>query len=883
MKRLFVTLFTALCFIIPGQSQNQTDSIKRALVDLYAQIVVFPQEKIYLQTDRPYYMNGEKMHFRAYIIHASTNKPAYISRYIYVELLAPNNTLAVRQQIRMEDDNMFYGHLELPESLPEGNYTLRAYTRYMENLDESQFYTRPVFIIDPNSAKAEIETNFEFVGTKQVNVGMRFRDVHTKEILYPNYVELQLGQNDKSTRVEPNEEGWIYKKFNLKDEDTERCLSLEYRAEYNSFKKYIRIPYNSKKPEIGFYPEGGNLIAEQENKVAFKALLPDGETADIKGAIFNSQNEQLTTFASTHEGMGVFNFIPHQGETYYAECNYENQSIKINLPEIRSNTYNLQALWEGDSLSVSVCKPEESPAEELYLLIHRQGVPLYFKEWNLSDTNKKWAKNKLPTGVTHLMLLSGNFTPVSERLIFNYVKDDININIQTPKNTYVRREHVKLNIDLVNQPIDTIPSTFAISVTDDRDVKLDTTTNLMSEIMLASELKGRINNPKWYFQDNKEAEQAADLLMLTHGWRRYHITEAIQRNLQKPAIKPEITQAFSGVLKKPSGKLAKKGKIKITAVGYHFSEAYEVDEKARYLFDNFEFPDSTAYFFLAVTDKNKPEVEIHLDPIKYPNITNLQIHEEDLSKKISNDEFDEYITKANGKYILENGMRLIDLPEITIQTKDKRNTKRLKNSTPVPPDRLITSENIEENPPTSFEELFLRMPTITNVSDNEGVIVRGTPAKFVLNGINLNCSYSELSNLVNVNDIAQVDLYTEAGKTLVFSSNSAPVIALTTWPPGMRAKASTPTNTKLILPLGYQQYVEFYSPKYDTQEKLDDSTPDLRSTIYWKPNIIADSNNKASVDFYTADDKTTYSIVIEGITKNKNFIYERKDAFIKVE
>ena len=41
---------------------------------------------------------------------------------------------------------MFYGHLLLPKAVPEGNYTLRAYTRYMENLGDDYFFKKNIRI-----------------------------------------------------------------------------------------------------------------------------------------------------------------------------------------------------------------------------------------------------------------------------------------------------------------------------------------------------------------------------------------------------------------------------------------------------------------------------------------------------------------------------------------------------------------------------------------------------------------------------------------------------------------------------------------------------------------------------------------------------------------
>ena len=40
---------------------------------------------------------------------------------------------------------------------------------------------------------------------------------------------------------------------------------------------------------------------------------------------------------------------------------------------------------------------------------------------------------------------------------------------------------------------------------------------------------------------------------------------------------------------------------------------------------------------------------------------------------------------------------------------------------------------------------------------------------------------------------------------------------------------------------------------------------DARGTIYWSPNIITDKNGKASLEYYNADTKGTYRVVVEGI------------------
>jgi len=896
MKKNILILLISIVSILLAQGQTNSDPVKDAIVNIYSQYLVYPQEKVYVQTDRPYYISGEKIFFRAFLLNASTHKQATFSRYVYVELVSPVDSVVIRKQIRIDENKMFYGALPLPESLSEGEYRIRSYTRYMENMGESCFFSHTVYIANPNSAKIEIDPQFDFLKKGEVAVTLQVRDEKTKETLYPNYIKCRLGNNQQKTMTKADLADRKYKKFDLKDDDTRRTMLVEYNDGRNSFSKYIGIPSNGVQPEISFYPEGGNLIAGQDNRIAFKALLPSGKAVAIRGSVFNFRNELLTTFNTLYEGMGVFTLKARAGESYHALCEYKNQTFDVNLPDVKTDTYSLSALWEGDSLSVSVRQPKTVTANQYYLLVQRQGVPTYLKPWDFTRNKIKWNKDKFATGVTHLMLLTKDFIPVSERMVFNNLHDETGVEMLTPGTRFKPGEHVSLDIHLTDSPADTIPASFAISVTDDKDVKTDTTTNILSEILLTSELEGHINNPAWYFSKSKEAPEAVDLLMLTHGWRRYFVPEALQGKIQHPAIKPEVCQSLSGKLKKPTGKPYKHGKIKMSAIGYDFADVAESDDQGRYGFTDFEFPDSTAYFFLSTTNEKTTDIEVCPDETTYPALTipwsQDQNGAEELSKAV---DFTGYVFKADRKYRQENGMRLIDLPEVAVKAR-KKEPRRLNNfvgGSDIKPDRTVSTDNIKEIPPVSLEELLWRIPGVNSVTiANSGIStdvcapgvrvgIRGGIGMFVVNGVPTN----DIESALNVREIAQLDVYMEPNVILLYTSKQciSAVIAFTTWPPGSQNSTEESTNFKHILPLGYQKPVEFYSPKYDTPEAMNTKNPDLRSTIYWKPNVIVDNTQKASVDFYTADACTSYSIVMEGIGPGKKLIYCKKDAFIKVE
>ena len=83
---------------------------------------------------------------------------------------------------------------------------------------------------------------------------------------------------------------------------------------------------------------------------------------------------------------------------------------------------------------------------------------------------------------------------------------------------------------------------------------------------------------------------------------------------------------------------------------------------------------------------------------------------------------------------------------------------------------------------------------------------------------------------------------------------------------GAEVTGATSPGLLTIKPLGYTQDVQFYNPKYETPEEKQESTPDLRSTIYWNPFVTIGADGKQEIEFYTSDNPGSYHIVIEGIS-----------------
>jgi hypothetical protein len=105
----------------------------------------YPQEKVHLHLDKPYYAIGDDIWFKAYITDAVTTLPTTISKILYVELI--NEKDSVKQQIKLPiTAGITWGDFKLTDSLSEGNYRIRAYTQWMRNAGTAFFFDKTIKI-----------------------------------------------------------------------------------------------------------------------------------------------------------------------------------------------------------------------------------------------------------------------------------------------------------------------------------------------------------------------------------------------------------------------------------------------------------------------------------------------------------------------------------------------------------------------------------------------------------------------------------------------------------------------------------------------------------------------------------------------------------------
>ncbi len=128
-------LNTSQAQVLPGLQNNFTAWQKANL-----------QEKIYVHTDKNFYLTGEILWFKIYNTDGSSNKMLDLSKVVYYPIIQHN---AIMQAKIALNQGAGSGSFYIPFSLSNGNYQLRAYTNWMKNFEADYFFQKQITIVNP--------------------------------------------------------------------------------------------------------------------------------------------------------------------------------------------------------------------------------------------------------------------------------------------------------------------------------------------------------------------------------------------------------------------------------------------------------------------------------------------------------------------------------------------------------------------------------------------------------------------------------------------------------------------------------------------------------------------------------------------------------------
>ncbi|MDB5134510.1 MAG: hypothetical protein JWP37_1113 [Mucilaginibacter sp.] len=926
-KVFFATALFTMCFSIRSYSQDNgvLQNIISKLKPLSAEHII---EKAYLHFDKPYYAVGDTMYFKAYLTLGERHNLSKASGIMYVDLINPAN--AVSNSIKLQIiDGVGWGDFVLADSLQKGNYRVRAYTKYMQN-DADYFFDQNIPVgsigsthasagstVTAQAAKADIQffpeggelvsgliskVAFKSIGANGLGVNVKGVITDNANIEVSKFSSSHLGMG--TFYFEP-EEGKTYKAKVTYADGTQNTVDLpkalskgivlvitdslnKMSVEIHCNKAYLQENLNK---DVNLLLYSGGFVSSVNTKLDSRVL-----SMDVLNSKFATGIVQVTLFSQTGEPLSErLVFVQNPDLLNMAVTSDKTTYKKREKVQINVNAKNSGGAAPDGHFSVSVIDESKVPVDEntentiltnLLLTTELKGYveqPNYYFVSNAKNSKADLDALMLTQGYRRFswkqLLNDNNSAPFAyqpERTLTITGSEKTSAGLPVAKKDILLR--TSINNGLLSQQTDDKGNfkfddmvfmdgtTFTLQAsgsTKDKNSTLFSVNNENSGLPVNDKniagSQDDVNRRMIPYLDN-EQEQQNEL----SGKNAAYVPAGGAAHADQVVSGDDIRNA-SSLVTALSGRL--QGVDFIQGLPYLKGRSASdpmlivVDGKIRGSFVDLN----------KITPGNVKSVEL----LKGNNadaygtygtagvlvISTLQSSKTDM---VQNDSY---------KY---NSKKVIPLKNVVTKGVNSASYRSSNLGGAGHADQVILSSDLGNASSLSagLNGRLLGVDFVHGVPYLRGgstvtamgqgispmyVLVDGTPGTSDIDNINPNSV--EAIEVLKGNNAA---IYGEAG--------GSGVLVITTRRGSDHAvneSATSALGTLHFTPKGFYKARDFYSPKYDFSTPQS-SRPDLRSTIFWRPELITDKEGNASFDYYNADGHGNYRVVIEGIDNAGN-------------
>jgi len=639
---------------------------------------------------------------------------------------------------------------------------------------------------------------------------------------------------------------------------------------------------------LQFFAEGGDAVAGVINKIAFKATDQWGTPVQVRGVLQTAAGAVIDSFKTAHNGMGFLFLQPQAGQTYVAKWKDAKGVMQTTqLPAIKPEGVTMQLMPSGNRRQFTINRTGAVPdvLKKLHLVgtMHQQMV--FKADIDLTATVSKKGiipVENLPSGVVTITLFDDAWNAIAERVTF-VNNNDYNFEAD------MQVAHWGLNKRARNEIQITVPEDIAanlsVAVTDAATVS-DSSSNIVSQLLLSGDIKGYIHQPARYFRNNHDTTaQQLDLVMLTNGWRRFKWEEVVAGKMPRLPHGRDTTY------------LALSGKI------YGFTPAQLAGGNSSIIMF-IKQKDSASKMVMSPLDNNgvfnEPDliffdslsVYYTLQPSKTLKGGDVRFMENRLSAP-DYKKFQPYFSPYNPLTDTSGHYRQYLLALEKLKADDLMKEKMLENVTV----RAKTKTPLEVLDEKYASGLFrmgdgyqfdLVNDKFTGSYTSIFQYLQGKVAGLQISGSGTDVTLSwrqstpqlyldempadvSMVSSIPVQDVAYVKVMRPPFMGAPGGGAGGAIVIYTRRGNDVASAPGKGLNTYTIT--GYTPIKQFYSPNYSSFDRRNEER-DLRTTLYWNPMVQTAPNRKtATLVFYNNDVTNAFRVIIEGMTRDGRLVH----------
>ncbi len=563
MKNLYISLCCLMFLLIstnasarrkPKVEEDPKKSSASVIENFTSYYMAGVDEKLYLQTDKPYYGAGENIWIKGYLLNSITHRSLEFSNYIYVELIEPQGEVVSRVKIK-RDSVGFNGYMYLEPKLKTGDYLLRGYTKWMTNGDTDFLFKKNIEVVSPivsDYAATEQEDSRATKKSKAVDVDQSAPQGLDYDLqFFPEGGNLLDGVMQQVAFKALAEDG-----LSIGVEGTIYNAADEPICDIESVHKGMGVITLCAFDGESYYAE---VKSDDGRTKRFDLPVVEPQGAALKVACVGDRYIYQVQTQTPEVLSGSKVIIHSRGEIIAVD-----ESIALQAHFVNSNNLN-------DGVCVfSLVSADDKVISERVIFKKPSQMPAVTIESNASNYSRR-QRASLKINVT------GSDGAPAQGEFAVAVTDNASVHLDP------------LNDNILSYLL------------------------LSSEIKGYVE-----DPMFYFSSTHAETTRYLDLVMMTQGWRRFDLEQILAGITPVKMYNYEETSTISGRVKGFFGNAARNPKITILCSRLNYADMFELDKSQMFRVEGLLIPDSTDYVLQALGKSGGKTLALEMDPELFP-------------------------------------------------------------------------------------------------------------------------------------------------------------------------------------------------------------------------------------------------------------------------
>ncbi|MGY8916213.1 MAG: hypothetical protein ACKVJF_14170, partial [Flavobacteriales bacterium] len=149
MNKIILLILFALSF---QNTSAQKDS--NLLEEKLKKHLEVPREVAYLHLNKSTYLKGEQIAFTAYVLKKHNLEPSKETTNLYVQIKDDQDKV-IKEKLLLLKEGVSSNTIRIDSLFTSGNYTISAFTNWMRNFEEQNYFVETIKVIEIENAEGD--------------------------------------------------------------------------------------------------------------------------------------------------------------------------------------------------------------------------------------------------------------------------------------------------------------------------------------------------------------------------------------------------------------------------------------------------------------------------------------------------------------------------------------------------------------------------------------------------------------------------------------------------------------------------------------------------------------------------------------------------------